>query len=494
MVKRRQFLLYSSTALAAVLLRSSSQAQTPPPNILWLTIDDLNDWLGVLGGHPQARTPNLDRLAARGTLFRQAYCTVPACNPSRVATLTGIAPHQSGVYANRSDWRVNLPDAITLPQLFKTNGYWVGGAGKIYHDRFPDCTAWDEYYPYHRYQNGQPQAGAWGTDPDPPQRPFNGIDQLGNLDWGALAGDDTLLPDTQIADWTAARLQQSYDTPFFLACGLYKPHLPWYIPAQYFEAFPLDNLVVPEIRPDDLADIPPAGQALARTANHQQILNADAYTQAVQAYLAAIAYTDAQVGRVLAALDASPHARNTIVVLWSDHGWHLGEKLHWKKFALWEEATRVPLIIALPGQRGQVCDRAVSLLDLYPTLVELCRLRDAPALSGTSLVPWLQNPRRRRDAPAIMTWANHTSVRWEQYRYTRYEGGGEEFYDHERDPQEWENRAGQPEVASRQAELAAWLPSEWATAAPLTDQQAYGCTEANFNLNSDTPSSITTGS
>ncbi|NEO88260.1 MAG: sulfatase [Spirulina sp. SIO3F2] len=483
MVNRRRFLLYGSTALIAALLRSEMQAASPPPNVLWLTIDDLNDWIGVLGGHPQTQTPNIDRLARRGTLFTQAYCAVPACNPSRVATLTGIAPQNSGVYANRSDWRVALPDTLTLPQLFKANGYWVGGAGKIYHDRFPDCTDWDEYYPYHRYQDGKPRAGAWGADPEPPQRPFNGVPKSRNLDWGSLDIADTAMPDTQIAAWTVEKLQARYETPFFLACGLFKPHLPWYIPATYFEPFPLDSLILPEIRNDDLDDIPPAGQDLARQYHHQRIMNAGSYAEAVQAYLAAIAYVDAQVGRILDGLDRSPHARNTVVVLWSDHGWHLGEKLHWTKFALWEEATRVPLIIALPNQRGQSCDRVVSLLDLYPTLAELCQLTNTPVLSGTSLVPWLQNPRRRRDVPAVMLWENHVSVRWEQYRYTRYQDGSEEFYDHRRDPQEWENLAGNGAIATLQQDLAAWVPTQFAAAAPLAEQQLDGCTDSNYSRN-----------
>lgn len=481
MPTRRQLLGYFAGATALTFgVRAAVQGLKPPPNVLFLSIDDLNDWLGTLGGHPQTRTPNLDRLAARSTLFRRAYCAAPACNPSRIATLTGIAPWESGAYANRSEWRTVLPDAVTLPQLFKANGYWVGGAGKIFHDRFSDCTGWDAYFPYQRFQNEQELSTAWTPAPQPSQRPVNGISNIGSLDWGDLPTRDRDLPDTRIADWTIAQLQAPNRAPFFLACGFYKPHLPWYVPAPYFDALPLDTLVLPELLPTDADDIPAAGQALMFREWHERIVNAGQYPQAVQAYLAAIAYVDTQMGRVLDALDASPYAQNTVVMLWSDHGFHLGEKFHWLKFALWERATRVPLMIATPGSSGQVCDRVVSLLDLYPTLAQLARFDPLPAVSGRSLIPLLRDPTQGWEEFAVTTWEGHYSVRSADYRYIRYQDGSEELYDHRRDPQEWENLANQADLGAIKAELAAQLPTNPAPPAPVENQRTYGCTEANY--------------
>lgn len=428
-----------------------------PPNVLFIAVDDLNDWTGFLGGHPQARTPHLDRLAARGVAFERAHCNAPACNPSRVSLLTGRRPSTTGVYHNDQPWRPVLPDAITLPQHFAAAGYEVAGGGKIFHNSFNDRPSWPEWFPA-------------GTHPEPDAIPVNGIPGTAHFDWGPVDVSDEAMGDHRTVSWAIDKLHADRDRPFFLAVGLIRPHLPWYVPRSYFENHPLDGIVLPETRGDDLDDIPPAGVAIARPqGDHRKVIEHDQWAKAVQGYLASIEFADAEIGRLLDALDAGGHADDTIVVLWGDHGWHLGEKQHWRKFALWEEATRVPLIIAAPGltSPGRRSGRTVTLLDLYPTLVELCDLPDLDGLEGNSLVPLLRDPNAAWDHPALTTHGrgNH-AVRDERWRYIRYADGSEELYDHEADPMEWTNLAGDPSRRSVKAELARHLPDTNAPDAP----------------------------
>ncbi len=419
------------------------------PNILFIAIDDLNDWAGFLGGHPQARTAHLDGLAARGMVFTRAYCAAPACNPSRVALLTGVMPATSGVYRNDNPWRPQLPDAVTLFQHFRQHGYKVFGGGKLFHGPFNDVLSWEMYW-------------ARPADPLPPQRPLNGILNAAQFDWGPLDVDDAAMGDSKLTDWAIDFLKEHHDRPFFLAVGYFRPHLPWYVPRPYFEQFPLSEIVLPKVKEDDLDDVPPAGIRMANpTGDHARVLATNNWHRAVQGYLASIAFVDAQVGRLLQAFDQSPYANNTIVVVWGDHGWHLGQKQHWRKFALWEEATRVPLIIVAPGltKPGSRCERTVSLVDLYPTLCELAGLNIPPQVEGRSLVPLLKNPEAPWERPVVTTYGymNH-AVRSERYRYIRYSDGGEELYDHHTDPLEWTNLADRPEYARVKEELARWLP------------------------------------
>lgn len=422
--------------------------------MLFIAVDDLNDWIGALGGHPQARTPNLDRLAARGVLFTRAYCSAPACNPSRASLLTGVRPSTSGVYHNRDPWRKAMPDAVTLPQHFMASGYRVMGGGKIYHGAFPDPPSWHEHL-------------ARPADPMPPERPLNGIPRTAHFDWGPIDAANEEMGDWKVVSWAIERLERKHEEPLFLAVGLYRPHLPWYVPREYFRAFPADGVILPRVRDDDLDDVPPAGRRIARPErDHRRVVESGNWKRAVSGYLSSIAFADAQLGRLLDAFDrraaAEPALANTIIVLWGDHGWHLGEKKHWRKFALWEEATRVPLIIIAPGvtRPGTRCDRTVSLLDLYPTLVELCGLPPRAGLEGRSLVPLLRDPRSPWKRPAVTTFGrgNH-AVRSERWRYIRYSDGSEELYDHDRDPMEWTNLAGREDLAAVKKQLAAWLPS-----------------------------------
>lgn len=444
------------------------------PNVLFIAVDDLNDWTGCLGGHPQAYTPNLDSLAARGVLFTRAYCAAPACNPSRVALMTGIAPYRSGIYHNPMPWRPVLPDAVTLAQHFMQNGYKVMGSGKIFHGAYPDPASWEIYWPS--------KTRTRPSDPLPPMRPLNGIPNTGHFDWGPLDVDDTAMGDYQVVRWVCERLMEEHDRPFFLACGIFRPHLPWYVPRKYFERFPLEDIQLPVVKEDDLEDIPPAGVKMARPqGDHRKVLQYKQWKNAVQGYLASIYFMDTLLGQLIDTLDRSPYANNTIVVLWSDHGWHLGEKQHWRKFALWEEATRVPLIFVVPEgisrlvpggtPSGGRCGRTVSLLDIYPTLAELCGLPPRPGLDGRSLVRLLRDPNADWSRPAITThgYKNH-AVRTERWRYIRYADGSEELYDHEKDPYEWNNLAGNPDYARIKEELARWLPASDAPPAP-TEQE-----------------------
>jgi len=452
---RRTFLKLTGATALLPAYRTWGRSRSKP-NILFMCIDDLNDWIGCLGGHPDVKTPHLDRLAARGVLFTNAHCSAPACNPSRASLMTGILPSTSGVYHNPNPWRHSaaLKDAVTLPQHFMAHGYRAIGGGKIYHGAFPDPPSWQAYFPS--------QTKNKPDDPMPKDRPLNGIPRTAHFDWGPVPVADEAMGDWQVADWAIGELKKKHDSPFFLGCGFFRPHLPWYVPQQYFDLYPVDKITLPNIKENDLDDVPPLGKKMAKPqGDHRKVLQHKQWRKAVQGYLASITFVDTCVGRVLDAFDASDYRDNTVIVLWSDHGWHLGEKLHWRKFALWEEATHNVMMMVAPGvtQPNQRCAHPVTLLDIYPTLIELCSLEKKPELQGRSLVPLLKNPSAAWDHPALTTHGrNNHSLRTERWRYTRYSDGTEELYDHNRDPLEWTNLAGDPQYAEQKQKLAAWLP------------------------------------
>lgn len=449
---RRLVLIFSCVGLLLGHAPRAETAQAKPPNVLFIAIDDLNDWVGFLGGHPQARTPNLDRLASRGVAFTNAHAVAPACNPSRTALLTGIRPSTSGVYYNGQNWRDALPDAVTLPQHFMAHGYRTMGAGKVFHGE-PDARSWHEYFP--SLERLKP------SDPHPDDTPVNGIFLALNFDWGPVQADDAEMGDAQVVSWVIDQLSRPQEEPFFLAAGIYRPHLPWYVPQEYFDAYPLESIQLPPVIESDLDDVPEAGTALISSWDHSRVVDSGQWKAAVQGYLASVAFADAQLGRLLDAFEASPYVDDTIVVLWSDHGWHLGEKEHWRKFALWERATRIPLIMVAPGTTtpGTLAANPVSLLDVYPTLVDLAGLPVSGHLEGRSLRPLLEEPQAAWTRPALTTHGpgNH-SLRSERYRYIRYADGGEELYDHASDPNEWTNLASDPALGGVKAELAPWIP------------------------------------
>ena len=462
-INRREFLKLTAAGAATFTLPGCASAsqqrvskQAKRLNVLFIAIDDLNDWIGCLGGHPDVKTPNLDKLAQRGVLFTNAHCSAPACNPSRASLMTGILPSTSGVYLNPHPWRKSpaLSDATTLPQHFMAHGYHVVGGGKIYHGGFPDPPSWHEYFPSQK--KNKPD------DPMPPNRPLNGIPKTAHFDWGPVDVPDKEMGDWKVANWAIGELSKKHDKPFFLGCGFFRPHLPWYVPQKYFDMYPLDKVTLPNVNENDLDDVPPIGRRMARPGgDHKKVIEYKQWRKAVQAYLASISFVDTCVGRVIEALDKSGYVDNTVIILWGDHGWHLGEKLHWRKFALWEEATHAPLMIIAPGvtKLGGRCPRPVSFIDIYPTLIDICKLSPKKELEGKSLLPLLKNPKASWQRPALTTHGrNNHSLRSERWRYIRYSDGTEELYDHDRDELEWNNLANDPKYADIKKRLAKWLP------------------------------------
>jgi arylsulfatase A-like enzyme len=406
------------------LIAGELQAAAPStkPNVLFVAIDDLNDWVGCLGGHPQAKTPNLDRLAARGTLFRNAHCQAPLCNPSRASLLTGLRPSTTGIHGLAPGIRAvaALKGWVTLPQYFAANGYFTFTCGKVFHDgSIPPVQRTNEFQ-------------VWGPAPGmplPPKKFVETPDPIRAMDWGIFPERDEDQADWKIANAAMAQLKElPRGEPFFIAVGFRLPHVPCFASQKWFNLHPEETLVLPAVLAHDRADVPEFSWLLHWQLPEPRLLwleRAHQWRPLVRAYLASTSFMDSQVGRLLDTLDASGHGDGTIVVLWSDHGWHLGEKAITGKNSLWERSTRVPLIFAGPGvARSAKCMRPVELLDLYPTLVELCGLPAKAGLEGHSLVPQLKDANAPRPWPALTTHnqGNH-SVRSEHWRYLRYADG-----------------------------------------------------------------------
>ncbi len=440
--------LLMAVLVSTAMLSSPAEAAADRPNVLFIALDDLRDWVGYLGQNKQAQTPNMDRLAAKGFAFTRAYPAAPCCNPSRTALMSGQAPFTTGVYGNENDWRTVLPEGKMLTTAFREAGYRVMGSGKIYHEAFARRSEWDDYL---------------DNPGGSPSIPAGQNDGVGGIKFGALDCNDEDLVDYRIANYAIEQLGRKQDKPFFLAVGIKKPHMPWNVPRKYFDRFPLENIQLPPYLENDLDDIPYAGQRMGHAeTDHVPMLKSGRWKEAVQAYLATIAYADMNVGRVIDALEKSAYKDNTIVVLWGDHGWHLGEKHHWRKFALWEEANRTPFIWVAPGvtKPGTKSDVPVSLQSIYPTLMELCGIPTPRHVEARSVRPLLTNPAAPWTEPVINTWGkdNH-AVRVAGWRYIRYENGDEELYDSIKDPNEWTNLAAKPEYAARIAALKQFLPA-----------------------------------
>ena len=446
------------------------------PNVLFISVDDLNDWIGCLKGHPQARTPHMDRLASSGMLFTNAHCPAPACNPSRSAILTGISPHVSGIYDNRQKMRELLPDAELLPKYFSRHGYWSAGSGKILH-YFTDANSWDDYFPPRETENPFPATRY--PDRRPVNLPRGGPWQYIETDWGALdVSDQEFGGDYTVASWIGERLGRKHEKPFFLACGIYRPHEPWFVPRKYFDLFPLEEIQLPPgYLATDLDDLPGEGERRAKNRYFAHIRKHRQWKKAIQGYLASIAFADAMIGRVLAALENGPNRENTIVVLWSDHGWHLGEKEHWQKFTPWRVCTRVPLMIRVPRgtpgleggtPAGSTCDQPVNLLSLFPTLVELAGLPANPIHDGPSLVPLLEAPRGSWPHRSIthLNRPGNYAISDRHWRLIQYANGERELYHIAKDPFEWHNLAGKPEQAARIRGLLEKAPRQFAEYVP----------------------------
>lgn len=470
--------------LVAGFSRAADETQ-PAPDVLMIAVDDLNDWVGCLGGYSgTVYTPNIDRLAERGTLFTNAHCGAPVCNPSRTALMTGLRSSTTGIYNNGQWWRPTLPEVETLNQHFRSHGYTTLGGGKIYHHTLGNnpTDEWDHFEPqvhdnpWHYLCPVAGQTTILSGVHWPSGFPLNGIEAVAEgrrppvnfreFDWGPFDRDDLEMGDGQVIRWATEEIgrRRGNDRPLFLAAGIFRPHLSWYAPKRHFDRYRLDDIVLPPRKANDLDDIPPAGLAMAqqRNVDFDLIRDEDRYREAVRAYLASISFADALVGRLLDALDATGRADRTVIVLWSDHGWHLGEKETWHKMTLWRRATRVPLIVVAPGVAapGTRCGRPVDLLDLYPTLVDLCGLPAPPQkLDGVSLVPLLKDPSTSRERPAVTTYqlGNH-AVSGERFRLIHYKDGSEELYDIAADPNEWTNLAGNPAYDQARRRLARWLP------------------------------------
>lgn len=446
--------LIAATAIATTITSCVFQSKTEiKSNVLFIAIDDMNDWVGFLNGYPGVNTPNLDKLAKRGVNFTNAHCPSPLCGPSRASVMNGRYPHKTGIYNNGQWWRPNYPDMVTIPMHFKASGYQVVGAGKLFHHT-AGFNPPDQWHEFRRLEYDDPWDRVsrlnypWTKVEEVPSwHPLNGLKTDHEFDWGVIPGKpEEEYGDSKTVSWCIDYLQEKKDNkPFFLACGLFHPHMPWYAPQKYFDLYPLDKIVLPEVKEDDLADIPPIGAAFAaaRRNHFERIKNAGKWKEAVQAYLASISYADAQVGRLLDALQLSGYSENTIIVFWSDHGWHLGEKEHWHKMTLWQRATRVPFIVVDPrmGKKGN-CNAPVNLVDLFKTLNQLCKLPTLNQLDGESLVPQLKNPAAKRKRPSLICYQKgNFALQDERFHYIRYHDGTEELYDHKTDPNEWYNLA-----------------------------------------------------
>ena len=438
------------------------------PNVLFIAIDDQNDWIGPLGGHPLAKTPHLDRLAARGTVFLNAHCQAPLCNPSRTSLLLGLRPSTTGIYG-LAPWFRTLPhleQQLALPQVFQQAGYQTAIAGKIYHER-PRTP-----------EELQREFGLWGPGGGigiAPRQKLIPPTPMGNhpaMDWGVFPHRDEDKGDFLVAKWGCEQIRAARpNEPFLLALGFFLPHVPCYATQAWFDLYPDDDSVLPETWADDRDDIPRFAWNLhwhLPEPRLRWLQQSGQWRNLVRSYLACTSFVDAQIGRVLDVLEETGQADNTIVVVWGDHGWHLGEKGITGKNSLWERATRVPLLWAGPGiTAGQRCRQPAELLDIYPTLLDLCRLPPGIGLEGRSLVPQLRDAATPRPSPAITTHnqGNHAirSLRW---RYIRYADGTEELYDHDTDPAERFNLALDPRHAATLAEHRRWLPRVDAPPAP----------------------------
>lgn len=467
--------LIAALALTGGFFHAPVAEAATRPDVLFIAIDDMNDWTTLFDKNNPIKTPNLERLAARGMLFSSAYCVVPACGPSRAALLTGYRPETTQLFENTlaTVSLKTLPDAVSLPQYFRNNGYMSKGAGKVFHhtgaargdDPRGTGHSWDDFQKMANTKS--PHLNGYAKPPGNTQAVDK--DRLAGMpfDWGEIS-DEVRQGDEDMFDYVAQRMEETRDKPMFLAAGIFRPHLPFYASKEFFDMYPLSQVVLPPMPANDLDDVPAVGRAMAgrehfiyeSTTKHQPP-DVRSLQRMVQSYQAAASYADSLVGRLLDKLDASGRADNTIIVLWADNGYHLGDKTSCVKFTLWEKGTHIPFIIVAPGltKPGSRCETPVSLLDIYPTLLELAGLPPKADNEGVSLVPLLKDPKAEWKHPAIMTMGegNH-AVRAEHWRYIRYFDQTEELYDHDKDPWELNNLAGNPEYAAVIAKLKQMLP------------------------------------
>ncbi len=455
-------LLLFPAILISTLSCGNLEKEAEPPNVLMICIDDLNDWLGCMNGHPNAITPNIDRLAAGGVLFMNAHCQAPLCGPSRASVMTGLRPSTTGIYGMIDDDKITLDNPVTeeiifLPQYFRNNGYHTMGIGKIFHQHAPD-GAFDESGGRVRGFGPTPKERfVWSGRPG--KEGYEGT----STDWGAYPAADSLMPDYQSVQWAIERLNREYKQPFFLAVGFLRPHVPWYVPQKWFDLHPLESIKEPPYFKEDLDDLPAIVREiddLPMMPSTEWAIESGEWPKMIQAYLACISFVDHYVGELLDALEKSNHSDNTIILLWSDHGYRMGEKGTFAKHCLWEAGTKAPLIIAGPGiQKNKKVESPAEMLSIYPTLLELCNLEPYAENEGISLVPVLKGTDNSVQGYALTTygWGNH-SIRTKNQRYIRYNDGSEEFYDHTNDPNEWYNLVSTGNTVNITKELRRFLP------------------------------------
>ena len=482
MIKLTWNVISFAAALLLVMATNGFAAEKSQPNVLFIISDDLNNSVGCYG-HPLVKTPNIDRLAERGVRFERAYCQFPLCGPSRNSMLTGLYPNSTGILANSQIFRQTIPSHLSLPQAFRLQGYFAGRIGKLYHYNVPKSVG----------TNGHDDPGSWELELNPA-----GCDRLleepdifslrpgnfgGTLSWYASPRGDLLHTDGMLAtdaEWVLERCARDKDRPFFLAVGFYRPHTPYVAPKPYFKGYPKEQMPLVQGVEEDQKDLP--APALGSHKKEHELLTDDLRQQAIQAYFASITFMDAQVGRALDALDRLGLADNTIVVFTSDHGYHLGEHGLWQKMSLFEESARVPLIIAAPGMdsKGGIAQTPVGLIDLYPTLAELCDVETPDNLQGQSLVPILKDPSQPGRGWALTQVTRRAktgrfhgfTLRTPRWRYTEWDQGrhGSELYDHERDPLEQTNLATDPAQADRVKGLSAQLRAAVTTSYPKSGE------------------------
>ncbi len=469
--------------LLSCIVATEAAAQ---PNILFVAIDDLNDWIGCLGGHPQVKTPHMDALAGRGVLFTEAHCPAPVCGPSRMAIMSGQRPWTTGVYSNNADYRHRLPGTESMPEYLRRHGYRVMGAGKLFHgNKFPEGS-FDLYAPAPRnpwpkeaiLSSRQSPVFEWHTDNKIISFPRNGMPadrtwkDTHTFDWGPLDIPDENFRDAQNINWTMERLADTYKKPFFLGVGFHLPHQPLYAPKRFHNLYPPTEVDLPPFMKNDLVDLSQSGRDYAliptTSGTHTTVVKHNQWSSAVSSYLATVTFVDHLLGKLLQTLEQSAFSKNTWIVLWSDHGWHLGEKEHWGKATGWYRSTRVPLMIVPPDSArpegfipGSKCDKPVNLIDLFPTVVAMAGLTPKEGVEGNSLMPLVADPESEWGKYTVTTFGrgNHaiTSNRW---RFIQYFDGSAELYDRTVDPNEWNNLIDAPEYRRLLEDFNAKLPEE----------------------------------
>lgn len=441
------------------------EVKSSKPNVLFIAVDDLNNWLGCLNNYSNTKTPNMDRLAAMGVLFSNAHCQAPLCGPSRASIMSGLRPSTTGIYGMISDDKIRntenpaTKEIVFLPEYFKNNGYYTMGIGKLFHDYAPKGVFDDEGdrekgfgpYPESRF--------VWDGFGTGDKNKYGRT----STDWGAFPERDDQMPDHQSTNWTIDRLNKDYDKPFFMGLGFLRPHVPLYVPQKWFDMHPLESIQVAPYLSDDLKDVPQVGldiNDLPMMPSTEWAIKSGEWKKIIQAYLACVSYVDYEIGRVLDALENSKYANNTVIVLWSDHGYRLGEKGTFAKHGLWESATKAPLLFVAPNlPKGKVIDAPAEMLSIFPTLIELCGLPEYSRNEGVSLVQSMKSSKPDKNSYALTTYGlNNHSVKKGRYRFIQYEDGTQELYDHKIDPNEFTNLANFPEYKKHIEKLKKYFP------------------------------------